>query len=228
MPAPTVICHMIASLDGRLLAGRWGVAEERLLTVYEAAAARLDADGWMAGRETMQDQLAVGPARLAAAPVPSPRPDRIAAPAAGRVAVAFDRQGRLRPERGDIDGDHLVIAVSERVSEAHVDRLAARGVSVIFAGPEGGDVARVVARLGEVFGLRRVLLEGGGRLNAAFLAADAIDETSTLLFPVIDGQRGVPAIYDDPGATIARRLELTAAETLEGGVVWLRHRIVRD
>ena len=127
-----------------------------------------------------------------------------------------------------IDGDHLVVAVSEQVCEAHVARLAAQGVSVIFAGPQGEDIPRVLARLGEVFGLRRVLLEGGGRLNAAFLAADAIDETSTLIYPVLDGQRGVPAIYDDPGAARPRRLELIGAETLEGGVPWLRHRVLRD
>ncbi|MGR3783045.1 MAG: dihydrofolate reductase family protein [Albimonas sp.] len=228
MPAPSVVCHMIASLDGRLLTRRWGVAQERLLALYDAAAERLDADGWMAGRETMQDYLEHGPPALAEAPPAAPRPDRIAAPGARRVGVAFDRHGRLRPGAGEIDGDHLVVAVSEQVCEAHVARLAAQGVSVIFAGPQGEDIPRVLARLGEVFGLRRVLLEGGGRLNAAFLAADAIDETSTLIYPVLDGQRGVPAIYDDPGAARPRRLELIGAETLEGGVPWLRHRVLRD
>ncbi|WP_108257753.1 RibD family protein [Mangrovicoccus ximenensis] len=223
MTRPDIICHMIASLDGRLLADRWPCTEDALLEVYDGAAARLEADGWIAGRETMGHYLDSGDPATDG-PRAEPR-DRIAGHRGPGLGIAFDRSGRLRPESGDLDGDHLVIVLSGQVSEAHVADLAAKGVSVVFSGPGGADIEGALARIGAAFGVSRLLLEGGGTLNGAFLAAGVIDETSTLIHPVLDGQRGIPAIYDGDAPRGARALELVSAETLPGGTVWLRHRL---
>ncbi|WP_138467613.1 dihydrofolate reductase family protein [Poseidonocella sp. HB161398] len=224
MTRPQIVCHMIASLDGRLLADRWPASEAALLETYDGAAERLGAEGWIAGRRTMEHYVPTGePA--AGGPAAQAR-DRIADRRGRRLAIGFDRSGRLRPESGDLDGDHLVIVMSERVSEAHVSEIAARGVSVVLAGPDGNAVAGALARIGAAFGVRRLLLEGGGTLNGAFVAAGLVDETSTLIWPVLDGQRGVPAIYDRDAATTPTALEAISAELLPCGTVWLRHRVV--
>lgn len=223
MSRPKIICHMASSLDGRLLTRRWPIREDALMALYEATADRLDADGWIVGRRTMEEDIPVGPPALASAP--SSRPDRYCGGAGQRVIICFDRSGRLQPETGDLEGDHLVLVVSNRVSDARVQDLAARGVSVVFSGPEGDRIGDAIERIAEAFNLRRLLLEGGGEINAAFLAAHLIDETSTLVFPVIDGQRDVPAIYHGATPEPARRLELISAESLEEGIVWLRHRM---
>lgn len=219
---PQIICHMVTSLDGRLLAERWTDDLDALVATYDAVADRLDADGWIVGRETMAHYLAEGAPNIG--PAPLERPDRIADRGGRGLAVCFDRQGRLRPESAVVEGEHLVLVLSQRVSDGHVEALAGRGVSVVFSGPKGEDIAGALARIGAGFGVKRLLLEGGGALNGAFLAAGLIDETSTLIHPVVDGQQGVPAIYDHPQAT-PRALELIASEVLEGGTVWLRHRI---
>jgi hypothetical protein len=54
---PKIICHMVSSIDGRLLVDRWtppaaGVDEDIVLR-YDEVAARFDADGWIVGRATM-------------------------------------------------------------------------------------------------------------------------------------------------------------------------------
>jgi riboflavin biosynthesis pyrimidine reductase len=223
MPRPEIVCHMATTLDGRLLSERWPISQETVLNLYDGAAGRLDADGWIVGRKTMEHYLVSG--APCAGPDAGPRPDAIADRKGRNIGICFDRQGRLRPEEGDIDGDHLVLVVSERVAQEHTEDLAARGVSVFFAGPEGDDVAGVLKRIQAAFGVQRLLLEGGGRLNGAFLAAGLIDETSTLVMPVIDGQSGVPAIYDHRAGTTAQRMDLISTEIFEDGTVWLRHRV---
>ncbi|MBS1857447.1 MAG: dihydrofolate reductase family protein [Acidobacteria bacterium] len=51
------------------------------------------------------------------------------------------------------------------------------------------------------FGVRRLLLEGGGHINGAFLEAGLLDEVGLLIAPEIDGRHDVPAVFD--GATAA-------------------------
>jgi len=154
---------MNTSLDGRLLTQRWSSGEDDLLALYDGAAARLDAERWIVGRQRMAHYLPSGPPN--SGPAPTPRPDRIAVRRDGGLGICFDRQGRLCPESGEING--------------------------------------------------------------AFLAAGLIDETSTLVYPVLDGQRGIPAIYDHGAETQAQALDLISAETMDGGTVWLRHRLRR-
>ena len=50
---PRVICHMMASIDGRIVTGAWpDMAEGR--REYERTAATFGADAWMCGRITME------------------------------------------------------------------------------------------------------------------------------------------------------------------------------
>ncbi|WP_118135902.1 dihydrofolate reductase family protein [Oceanicella sp. SM1341] len=224
MPRPEILCHMIASLDGRLAAERWNVPEEVVVQCYDSVAARLGAGGWIVGRRTMEHYLPAAAPRTG--PATPGRADRPAAAEGRSLAICFDRNGRLAPAGGTLEGDHLVVVVSGRVADTHVERLAAAGVSVFFSGPEGEDLGGALTRIAETFGVSRLLLEGGGTLNGAFLAAGLIDQTSTIVFPVLDGARGIGAIYDHAGATVPTGLELVSAEVLEGGAVWLRHRLV--
>jgi len=83
-----------------------------------------------------------------------------------------------------------------------------------------------------LFGVKKLLLEGGGRINGAFLKHKLIDEFSTLIHPAVDGVAGTQSIVDydgpeddRPGA--GQSLRLTHCETLEGGMVWLRHAVER-
>lgn len=225
MPRPHITCHMITTLGGRLRTDRWPWSEERLYAVYDAAAERLNAQGWIVGRASMEGLIPeVVPMPGAAE---QPREDQLADRKGRAIGIIFDRTGRFLPESDEIEGDHLVMVLSERVADAHVHRLVARGISVVFSGPDGADVEGALARIAEGFGIERLVLEGGGTLNGVFLSKGLIDETSTLILPVIDGAAGAPAIFDFHGEIEAQALELSRSETLEEGVVWLRHRLRR-
>jgi riboflavin biosynthesis pyrimidine reductase len=84
--------------------------------------------------------------------------------------------------------------------------------------------------LGETFGVKTLLLEGGGILNGAFLKARLIDEVSLLVYPGVNGLAGSPSIFEGRGSlpSAGQALRLLGAETLDGGVVWLRYAVERS
>jgi 5-amino-6-(5-phosphoribosylamino)uracil reductase len=87
--------------------------------------------------------------------------------------------------------------------------------------------------LGVEFGIKTLLLEGGGLTNGAFLKAGLIDEISLLLYPGIDGLAGVPSIFEYAGTpdekpALGRSLRHIGTEDLSGGTVWLRFRVERS
>lgn len=102
--------------------------------------------------------------------------------------------------------------------------------SYIFVGPTDEDLSGAMAQLASVFAVKRLLLEGGGRINGAFLKHRLIEEFNTLIFPAVDGLAGAQSIVDYDGANGERpgagqSLRLIGCESLEGGMVWLRHRV---
>lgn len=231
---PKIICHMVSSIDGRLVSSRWtrparGIDADQLWQYYEDVAARFASDGWMVGRKTMEG-YAKGHAR-ASRPVEGDLRRTFIADRKGRnVAVVFDPHGKLHYEQDNAGGDHIVAVLSERVPDDYLAELREVGISYLFAGPEGHDLVRAMDVLGDSFSVKTLLLEGGGRINGAFLKAGLIDEISLLVFPGIDGLAGSPSIFGyvgepDERPAFGRSLRHIATETLEGGVVWLRYQI---
>jgi len=227
---PRVICHMISSVDGRIVTEGWpSFAEGR--REYERIHATFGADAWMCGRITMEP-FAGGvraPEVIAREAAARPgRPDFTAPGAAATFAVAVDPSGRLDWQSGEIDGDHVIAVLTERVSDEYLDGLRARGVSYLFAGEHDVDLALALAKLAGTFGVRTVMLEGGGRINGAMLRDGLIDEVSLLVAPVADGAIGTPALFDvDAGEAghSARRLELMSVERRADDVIWLRYNV---
>ncbi|WP_158808901.1 dihydrofolate reductase family protein [Beijerinckia sp. L45] len=231
MPKPHVICHMTSSVDGRIKIKRWSTVdvEGHVEKAYEEIHDKLEGDAWICGRITMQG-YAMGEAPPAYDGPAIPRTDFVAR-RAERYAIGLDAHGKMNwGTRNDITGDHVVMVLTESVSDAHLDALRRAGVSYIFGGRDAIDVARVLGILGTTFGIKRLLVEGGGRINGSFLKAGAIDEISLLLAPAVDGLVGTPTVFDytgEPDDATAKRLavKLVSTEVLDGGIVWLRHTV---
>lgn len=231
---PKIICHMVSSVDGRLLVGRWtpsaaGIGAGLLHRHYEEVAGRLGGEGWIVGRTTMAE-IAKGEPRVPSVVPGDLRGTHVADRKGRDLAVAVDPHGKVHYGRDDVGGDHVVAVLGEGVPDAYLAELREDGVSYLFAGPDGRDLAGALDTLGEAFGVRTLLLEGGGAINGAFLKAALIDEVSLLVHPAIDGLAGVPSIFDyrggpDEKPAAGRALRHVHTETLEGGTVWLRYRV---
>ena len=225
---PRVVCHMVSSVDGRIVTEGWPLSPEGQRQ-YELVHATYEPDGWLCGRVTMEQHFAAGArteAELAREHAGPPREDFIASGSHESFAFALDPRGRLLWESGDLDGDHVVAILTERVSDQYLAALRERGVSYLLAGREEVDLALALDKIGERFGVRTLMLEGGGGINGSLLRAGLVDEVSLLVAPVADGRMGTPALFDvDGDEVVPRRLALEAVERREDDVLWLRYRV---
>jgi 2,5-diamino-6-(ribosylamino)-4(3H)-pyrimidinone 5'-phosphate reductase len=224
---PRVICHMLVSVDGRIATQGWPLSAEEWRQ-YEEVHATYDPDAWLCGRVTMEHFADAVRSEAEVAherPAGPPREDFTAPGDHDSFAFALDPSGRLVWATSDIDGDHVVAILSERVSDDYLALLRERGVSYILGGARDVDPALALEKIGARFGVRTLMLEGGGRINGALLAAGLIDEVSLLVAPVADGRTGTPALFDldagDPGV----RLVLEAIERRTDDMLWLRYRV---
>ena len=117
----------------------------------------------------------------------------------------------------------------ERVSNAHLAGLRSEGVSYIFAGKSQLDLALTLDILNRELGVKRLLLEGGGGTNGAFLRAGLIDELDLVLCPAVDGAKGAPSVFDSEAEANQRApittMTLESSQALEGGAMLLRYRM---
>lgn len=218
----------MVSVDGRIVTGGWPLTAESRKQ-YELVHASYDADGWICGRVTMEplakrvrSEADVARQRTGGAP----REDHVAPGEYDSYAFALDPRGRLAWESNDIDGDHVVAIVSECVSDEYLAFLRERDVSYLLAGSREVDLPLALEKIGARFGVRTLMLEGGGRINGGMLRAGLVDEVSLVVAPVADGRVGTPALFDVDGEDIVpRRLALEAVERREDDVLWLRYRV---
>ena len=221
---PYVICHMLPSIDGRIVTRGWNV--QNVSREYERTAAMFDADAWIIGRISMEPYA--GKARVPARKTREriARRDFVAEHDATSYAIAIDPSGKLRWRENDIDGEHIITVLTESVSDGYLAFLQSKGVSYVFGGKSRIDLAKVLRTLRSRFGIRKLLLEGGGKINGSFLAANLIDELSILIAPIADGSIGTPTLFDvaDRRAP-ARKLKLLSVEKRSGGIVWLRYNV---
>lgn len=224
---PHIICHMAASIDGRID----GSALRNIMRhgEYEALHAKLGGNAWICGRTTMEQHFADSEPYVSGTNTPAgPQPVHVAR-RADSYAMSVDTVGKLRWSRNEIDGDHLVCVVSERVPTDYLAMLREQGVSYVVAGAYSVDLVKAVRLLGGHFGIRTLLLEGGGHINGAFLQAGLVDEVSLLLLPGIDGRHQVPAVFDGVADTqhIAVPLKLKSIQQREGDGLWIRYDVIK-
>ncbi|MBI3725280.1 dihydrofolate reductase family protein [bacterium] len=105
------------------------------------------------------------------------------------------------------------------------ERLTTRGIRVHVHEDEV-DLARALAFLKEHEGVRSVLCEGGGVLNAALLQAGLVDELELTVVPVVIGGDLSPTLVDGIGFSRERllRAKLVSHEATPEGEVFLRYR----
>ena len=223
---PFVICHMAPSVDGRIVLRRGKVPLEVLLREYERTARAFRAQAWMVGRVTMERYA--GKARVPphVARERVQRTDFVARRDAPSFAVAIDPSGRLRWESASIGREHAITVLTEKVPDRVLSFLRGKGVSYLFGGRDRVDLRAVLRKLRARFGIRRLLLEGGGKINGTFLAAGLADELSLLVAPVADGSVGTPTLFDvEDGVGPARSLRLISVQRRPGDLVWLRYAV---
>ena len=205
MNKPYIVCHMMASVDGRIDCAMTeqlpGVQE------YYATLDALEAPTRVSGRVTAELEMA--------------RP--------GAFQSEHDTHGTLLWDSVPEGERPLLILTSEQVSREYLAYLDRSRISWIACGAERIDLPRACDILAQDFGVKRMAVVGGGHVNAGFLAAGLLDEVSVLVGAGVDGRGGQPAVFDGlPAQRPVTPLTLTGVKTYDSGAVWLRYRTVHD
>jgi diaminohydroxyphosphoribosylaminopyrimidine deaminase / 5-amino-6-(5-phosphoribosylamino)uracil reductase len=186
---PFVTLKLATSLDGRIATAS---GESRWITGPEARA------------EVHKIRAAHGAVLIGAATALADDPELTARtdppPQAQPIRVVMDTRLRLSPSsrlaRSRAQGRVLVIAGrdSDRAAKASLE---AQGVEValVARGLDGVDLDAALAHLAEV-GVQRLMVEGGGKVAASFLAADAVDALEWFRAPLLLGADGRPAVAE--------------------------------
>lgn len=118
-------------------------------------------------------------------------------------------------------GARVILFTSEQTSPHQIEWLRGQGAEVFVLGQERVDLAEMLHKLGEL-GVHRLMVEGGGTLNAELLRLRLVDEVSLYVAPMIFGGMSAPTLADGVGMIGGEVVNLqlkSVAQTEEGGLV---------
>lgn len=226
MARPYIICHMMQSVDGRVACD---MVDKISGDEYYEALASLDCPSNVEGKHSYQLHYCGFAEFKPSQPGGIGKETwHIARPADG-YSISVDTRGVLLWDDTD-HSNHLCI-VSEQASAEYLAYLEQREISYIATGRRSIDLPRAMEILHDVFGVKRLAVVGGGKINGAFLSAGLIDELSAMIAPGIDGRTGQPALFDgisDHESFLPISLSLKSAEALGNGVIWARYDVARS
>lgn len=219
---PYVICHMVASIDGRI---DCHMVDKISGDEYYSTLESLDCPSSLEGRVTMEHYTALPEPFVAADQTPVGHPDSYVAAKAKGYTIAVDTRGTLRWPSSLSSEKPLLVITSELAPAEYLAALRSQGISYIAAGAKSIDLVRAMETLHDEFGVERMSLLGGGHINGGFLEAGLVDEVSLLFAPGIDGREGMTALFDGIRDTLRQpvKLALSSVSQLENDVLWIRY-----
>lgn len=196
-PLPYVVINMAMTADAKVAtAGREVTTFGSPHDQRALYALRATADALLCGARTVEETgatLGTGSAEHRAA-------RRRAGLAADPVRVVVSGSASLSSdaELWKHPGAPIVVLVDGTAPEAQRERLSRLGAEVWVSPGDRLDFTAALAWLAERHGIRRLVAEGGGRVNAALLAADRVDELRLTWVPRIFGGQAAPTLADGP------------------------------
>ncbi len=230
MNRPYIICHMTTSIDGKATGDFLNLPECVAATdIYYELNRWYRADAFACGRITMESSFTGGwyPDLSAFHNIDVPEGDYIADAEAKFFAVAFDRRGRLGwkgPRIIDEDpgygNAHIIEVLCKDAPKAYLAYLRSIGVSYIFAGDSEMDLQMAVSKLYTLFGIKKLLLEGGSIINGVFQTENLIDELSLVIAPLTADTTDYP-LFGKSSVIPYRLVKHTA---YDNGVLWINYK----
>ena len=229
---PKIICHIMSSVDGRLLPGRWtqpydGTSSSVLFKDYAEIGKTLGTDAWMFGKATTKE---VFPYKF------MPKSEKTAAPGkiyignrdTSRLFITVDPDADIFYTDNRLRGDNILTVLGTNATVDYLQTLEDKGISYIVLN-DPMNLREAMEIIHENFGINKISLQGGGIIDGAMLAAGLLDELSLVIYPGIDGLTTSPSIFEYLGADDERpangqALELLSSETRSHGIVWLRYK----
>lgn len=225
---PYIICHMMASLDGRIDCDMTEQIDDT--NHYYEALDQLECPSVMEGKITLVKHSALPGFFQGTRPHKDAGQQVYKAVEAEGYAIGVDTNGTLL--WGDDTTEHfgkpLLMILSEKASAEYLAYLKGKQISYLTIGQESIDLKAAMEILRRDFGIERLAVVGGGHINGSMLDLGLIDEVSMMYGYGIDGREGMAAAFD--GRPMSRgpvRLTFKSV-TEQDGIVWMRYLVGRD
>lgn len=225
---PYVFINVAVSADGKMdTYERQGASISSAEDKARVLRLRAEADAVMVGGQTLLSEspkLTVKTPELRAERLAKGLPEN-------PMKVGVVSQADLKPEGDFITGGpaRKVIFTTPQTSPEQINLLSTLGVEVFVHGEKRVDLEQALETLHQL-GVRRLMVEGGGTLNAELLRLGLVDELSVYLAPKLFSGHSAPTLADGPGWTesAAKKLELVEARVLdEAGGVLIRYQLIK-
>ena len=115
----------------------------------------------------------------------------------------------------------VISVLSELASDEYILYLKSIGLSYIFAGKDDINIKVALKKLKDIFGIKKILMEGGPTLNGAFLKENLLDELVLYISPLISGNDNDKPLYIN--GTV-RPLDLVGTFVNKDGTLLLRYK----
>ncbi len=230
MNRPYIICHMTTSIDGKVTGDFLSAPETaKAIDVYYQINRDYKADGYACGRVTMQGSFCGNYYPDLSLYNPEAFNDYISPELSGFYAVSFDPHGRLgwtANRISDPDGDvgydnaQIIEVLTEQIDKRYLTYLKSLDISYIFAGKTEIDINLALSKLKDIFGINTLLLEGGSILDGVFAEADAVDEISLVIAPIVANTEDKPLFMKSK----MTGYKLVEVKQYEDETVWLNYK----
>ncbi|MDE5585954.1 MAG: dihydrofolate reductase family protein [Muribaculaceae bacterium] len=224
MDRPYIICHMMESVDGRIACD---MVDKISGDEYYDALASLDCPSHVEGKHSYQLHYCGFDEFKPNKPGGIDNEKWYVANKTDGYSISVDTRGVLLWD--NTDNTNRLCIVSEETSPEYLAYLEKKGISYIAVGKDSVDLPRAMEILRKEFGVKRLSVVGGGKINGAFLSAGLIDELSAMIAPGIDGRIGQPALFDgikDNERFMPEKMNLKDVKALPNGVIWARYDVV--
>ena len=223
MKKPYIICHMMTSLDGRIDCAM--TSKLKGVEDYYYSLDELNVPTTLSGRVTAELEMALGGKFEADTYTKFGKTGFSKKEDAAGYEVVVDTKGTLLWDEQIGEDKPLLIITGECVSKEYLEYLDSKNISWIATGEKSIDLKKACEILYEEFGVERMGIVGGPKINTAFLTSGLLDEISILLGVGIDGRAGMPTVFDglDMNHDVTP-LSLIDVTKFESGALWIRYK----
>ena len=238
MNRPYIFCHMLTSLDGKIMGNYMSTPEgDAAGSVFYDLAFGKDRyykhQGWLSGRVTTDDNFTFYKK-------PDLDEDAEIVPEGDYVAdfdenihyVSIDPSGVLGWDKNYIiyqdTRAHVIEVLTNKASNSYKDLLRKLGISYIIAGNTTLDYEVLLEKLKKLFNIELLMLGGGGVLNWSFIQEGLCDEVSVVMAASSDGSTKTPTLFmEKEGLSDDKpvHFKLEDVKIMEGDSLWLRYKI---
>lgn len=202
MERPRIVIHILSALDGKIVGPFMGMPSVQVVgEEYSRIRSDYQTEAWLYGTVTTKEFTGCQRPFLDEQIVSFSMEDFVAERNAAFYYVSVDALGEIGWESGTFQKEgrpdaHVIEILTEQAPTAYRAFLQKRGVSYIVAGRNSLDCKTACEKLYQLFGIRTMLICGGGTVNWSFLQQGVVDEISLLIAPAADGTQAATTVFE--------------------------------